>query len=77
MKVGSFVVSAPVYLLGMKLACPAGLYQLNGVLESHRLVKVVSKGFTNQRVGRYMVPALASIDLYEQFVALLPSNAPH
>jgi hypothetical protein len=59
----------------MKLACPVGLYQLDGVLESRRPVKAMLKGFTNQPVGRYMVYAVAFIDLYEQLAALLPCYA--
>jgi hypothetical protein len=66
-----------VDLLGMKLACPASLYQLDDILENRRPVKAVPKGFTKQHVGRCMVPALTSMDLYEQLTALLPGNAPH
>jgi hypothetical protein len=61
----------------MKLACPVGLYQLDGVLEGHRPVKAIPKGFTNQRAGRCMILALASMDLYEQLAALLSGYAPH
>jgi hypothetical protein len=61
----------------MKFACPAGLYQLDGILESRRPVKAATKGFTNQHVKRCMVPTIASMDLYEQLVALLPGNALH
>jgi hypothetical protein len=49
----------------MELACPTGLYQLDGILEGYRLVKSMLKGFTDQRAGRCMIPALASMDLYE------------
>jgi hypothetical protein len=52
-------------MLGMELACPAGLYQLDGVLEGCRPVKSMSKGFTDHHAGRCMVPALTSMDLYE------------
>jgi hypothetical protein len=54
-----------VDLLGVKLACTVGLYQLNGVLEGCRPIKSVSKGFTDQRAGRRMIPTLTSMDLYE------------
>jgi hypothetical protein len=80
MKVGSFAASASVREsdpLGMKLACPTGLYQLNDVLESLRPVKAPPKGFTNQHVGRCMVPTFTSMDLYEQLAALLSGNALH
>jgi hypothetical protein len=49
----------------MKLACPANLYQLDDILEGHRPVKAMLKGFTNQHAGRSMVPALTSMDLCE------------
>jgi hypothetical protein len=65
-----------VDLLGMKLTCAAGLYQLDDILEGCRPVKAVLKGFTNQRVRRCIVPTLASMDLYEHLTALLPGNAP-
>jgi hypothetical protein len=42
----------------MELACPASLYNLDGVLDSCRLVKVVPEGFTDQGAGRCMVPHL-------------------
>jgi hypothetical protein len=61
----------------MELACLAGLHQLDGILEGYRLVKTVSKGFTDQRAGRCMVLTLTSMDLYEQLVALFPGNALH
>jgi hypothetical protein len=60
----------------MKLACPAGLYQLDDILESRRPVKATPKGFTNQHAERCMVPTVASMDLYEQLITLLPGNAP-
>jgi hypothetical protein len=63
-----------VDLLGMELAC---LYQLDDVLEGCRSVKSMVKGFTDQRVGRCMVPTLTSMDFCEQVAALLPGNAPH
>jgi hypothetical protein len=66
-----------VDLLGVELTCLAGLYQLDDVLKSCRLVKSVPKVFTNQRVGRYMVLALTSIDFCEQLAAFLQGNAPH
>jgi hypothetical protein len=40
-----------VDLLGMKLARPAYLYQLDSILKGCRLIKVMLKGFTDQRVG--------------------------
>jgi hypothetical protein len=49
----------------MELACSGSLYQLNGVLEGCRPVKAMLEGFTDQRVGRSMVPALTSMDLYK------------
>jgi hypothetical protein len=55
----------------------AGLYQLNGVLESCRPVKSVSKGFTDQRVGRCMVPTLTSMNFCEQLAAFVLGDAPH
>jgi hypothetical protein len=54
-----------VDLLGVELTRLAGLYQLDGVLESYRSVKSVLKGFTDQRVGRYMVPTLTSMNFCE------------
>jgi hypothetical protein len=66
-----------VDLLGVKLACVPGLYQLDGVLEGYRPIKFVSKGFTDQRAGRRMIPTLASMDLCEQLTAFLPANTPH
>jgi hypothetical protein len=61
----------------MELTCPAGFYQLDGILESRKPVEVVMKCLTNQRVGRCMVLTLASMDLYEQLIALLVDNEPH
>jgi hypothetical protein len=61
----------------MKLACPAGLYHLDGILEGCRPLKAMLKGFTNQRVGRCMVQTLTSMDLFEQLPALLLGNTPH
>jgi hypothetical protein len=66
-----------VDLLGVKLARAAGLYQLDGILKGCRPVKSVLKGFTNQRVGRRMIPTLLSMDLCEQLAALLPCNTLH
>jgi hypothetical protein len=66
-----------VDLLGVELACLAGLYQLDGVLEGCRLVKPMLKGFTDQYAGRCMIPALTSMDLCEQLIALFLGNAPH
>jgi hypothetical protein len=66
-----------VDLLGVKLTRLAGLHQLDGVLEGYMLVKSVLKGFTDQRVGRCVVPTLTSMNFYEQLVALIPGNAPH
>jgi hypothetical protein len=34
-------------LLGMELACLAGLYQIDGILEGCRPIKFVLKGFTD------------------------------
>jgi hypothetical protein len=53
----------------MELACLTGLYQLDGVLEGHKPIKFVLKGFTDKRAGRCMVPSLTSMDLYEQITA--------
>jgi hypothetical protein len=50
-------------LLGVELTHSASLYQLNDVLGGCRLVKATPKGFTDQRVGRCVVPTLASVDL--------------
>jgi hypothetical protein len=61
----------------MELARLASLYHLDNVLEGCRPVKAVSKGFTNQCVGRCMIPTLASMDLCEQLIALFPGNASH
>jgi hypothetical protein len=66
-----------VYLLGVELTCFAGLYQLDDVLKSYRPVKSVPKGFTDQRVGRCVVPILTFMNFCEQLAALLPGNAPH
>jgi hypothetical protein len=52
-----------VDLLNVKMACPASLFQLNGILEGCRLVKAMPKGFIDQRAGRGMVIALTSMDL--------------
>jgi hypothetical protein len=54
-----------VNLLGMKLVHPTNFYKLDDVLDDCRPIKVMSKSFTNQRARRYMVAALASMDLYE------------
>jgi hypothetical protein len=61
----------------MKLAHPTSLYHFVGILESHRPVKAMPEGFTDQRVGRCMVVTLTSMDLCEQLAALLPGYAPH
>jgi hypothetical protein len=61
----------------VKLACPVGLYQLDGVLKGRRSVKVVPKGFTNQHAGRRVIPTLASMDLCEQLATLLSDNTLH
>jgi hypothetical protein len=61
----------------VELACLADLYQLDGILEGCRSVKSMPKGFTDQRAGRCMVPALTSMDLCEQLVTLITGNAPH
>jgi hypothetical protein len=60
----------------MKMACPVSLYQLDGFLEGYRPVKAIPKGFTDQRAGRCMDVALASIDLYEQLTTLFLGYAP-
>jgi hypothetical protein len=52
-----------VDLLGMELACPAGLYHLDNILEGCRPTRSVLKGFTDQHGGICMVPALTSMDL--------------
>jgi hypothetical protein len=64
-----------VDLHGVELACLAGLHQLDGVLKGRRPVKSMLKGFTDQCVGRCMVPALTSMDLCEQLTTLLLGNA--
>jgi hypothetical protein len=66
-----------VDLLGMKLARPTSLYELGSILKGRRPVKVVLKGFTNQCVGRHVIPTLTSMDLYEQLTSLLLGNTPH
>jgi hypothetical protein len=66
-----------VDLLGMELACLAGLHQLDGILKGCRPVKSMLKGFIDQRMKRCMVSALTSMNLCEQIVALLLGNAPH
>jgi hypothetical protein len=66
-----------VDLLGIELTCLAGLYQLDGILESCRPVKSVPKGFTDQRVGRCMVPTLTPMNFYEQLATFLPGDALH
>jgi hypothetical protein len=66
-----------VELLGVKLAPTAGLYQVDGVLEGYRPVKSMSKGFTDQRVGRHMIPTLTPMDLCEQLTAFLSANTKH
>jgi hypothetical protein len=53
------------------------LYQLDGILESCRPVKSVSKGFTDQHAERRMVPTLTSINFCEQLAAFLLGNAPY
>jgi hypothetical protein len=64
-------------LLGVELTHLAGLYQLDGVLKSCRLVKSVLKGFTDQRAERCMVPILTSMNFCEQVAAFLPGDPPH
>jgi hypothetical protein len=66
-----------VDLLGVELTRLSDLYQLNGILESYRPVKSVSKGFTDQRAKICMVPTLTSMNFYEQLVAFLLGNAPY
>jgi hypothetical protein len=66
-----------VDLLGVKLTRPTDLYQLDGVLEGYRRVKAVPKDFTNQCVGRRVIPTLASMDICEQLTALVPGNTSH
>jgi hypothetical protein len=61
----------------MELTCLAGLYQLDDILESCRPVKSMLKGFTDQRVGRCMVPTLTSMDFCEQLAAFFLGNAPY
>jgi hypothetical protein len=36
-----------VDLLGIKMACPTGLYQLDSILEGYKPVKAMPKGFTD------------------------------
>jgi hypothetical protein len=66
-----------VDLLGVELTHLAGLYQLDGVLESCRPVKSVPKGFTDQHAGRCMVPTLTFMNFCEQLTVFLLSDAPH
>jgi hypothetical protein len=66
-----------VDLHGIKLTRLAGLYRLDGVLESYRLVKSVPKGFTDQHAGRCMVSTLTSMNFCEQLAAFLLGNASH
>jgi hypothetical protein len=54
-----------VDLLGVELARSVSLYQINGVREGCRPAKAVLEGFTDQHVGRCVVPTLASMDLCE------------
>jgi hypothetical protein len=61
----------------MKLARATGFYQLDGVLEGGRPIKSMLKGFTDQRVGRRMIPTLTSMDLCEQHATFLLGNTPH
>jgi hypothetical protein len=61
----------------MELTCLAGLYQLDDILKSCRPVKSMLKGFTDQRVGRCMVPTLTSMDFCEQLAAFFSGNAPY
>jgi hypothetical protein len=53
-----------VNLLGVELSHSVSLYQLNDVLEGCRSVEAIPEGFTDLRVGRCVVPTLASMDLY-------------
>jgi hypothetical protein len=66
-----------VDLLGVELTRLAGLYQLDGVLESCKPVKSVLKGFTDQHAGRCMVPTLTSMNFCELLAAFLLGDAPH
>jgi hypothetical protein len=66
-----------VDLLDVELTCLAGLYQLDGVLESCRLVKSVPKGFTDQRAKRCMVPTLTFMNFCKQLITFLSGDAPH
>jgi hypothetical protein len=66
-----------VDLLGVKLTRLAGLYQLDGILESCRPIKSVPKGFSDQRAGRCMVPGLTSMNFCEQLTTFLLGDAPH
>jgi hypothetical protein len=61
----------------VKLTRLAGLYQLDGVLESCRPVKSMPKGFTDKRAGRCMVPTLTSMNFCEQLIPFVPGDAPH
>jgi hypothetical protein len=61
----------------MELTHLAGLYQLDGVLESYMPIKFVSKGFIDQLAGGCMVPTLTSMNFCEQRTAFLPGDAPH
>jgi hypothetical protein len=45
------ILSWSVYLLGMELACFAGLYQPSCILERYRPVKAMLEGFTDQHAG--------------------------
>jgi hypothetical protein len=64
-------------VLGMELAHPASLYQLDSILDSCRRVKAMPKGCITQCGGICIFAALASMDLYEQFAALLQGYALH
>jgi hypothetical protein len=66
MRARSFVVSA--------LVCGSA-WRETGTCD--RSIKSIPKGFTDQRVGRHMIPTLASMDLYEQLVAFLLTNTLH
>jgi hypothetical protein len=66
-----------VDLLGVELTRLAGLYQLDDILKSCRLVKSVPESFTDQRVGRCVVLTITSMNFCEQLAALLLGNAPH
>jgi hypothetical protein len=54
-----------VDLLGVELARFASIYQLDGILEGCMSVKATLEGFTDQCVGRCVVPTLASMYLCE------------